>query len=64
MPREEGVRDKKNKLTSFYEYGQWELHDLQTDPHEIKKLIKNPVMTAQIERLKKFLTEMKKGYGL
>ena len=64
MPRHEGVRDTRYKLISFYEYGQWELYDLQTDPHEVNNLIQAPNMKPQIKRLKKRLAELKKGYGL
>jgi hypothetical protein len=64
MPLHEGIRDKRYKSIPFYEYGQWELYDLQTDPREVKNLIKSPSMKPEVDRLKKRLAELKKVYRL
>ena len=64
MPRHEGIRDQRYKLISFYDYDEWELYDLKTDPQELKNLIDEDVMQAQVKRLKNRLGELKEDYGI
>ena len=35
MPRHEGIRNRRYKLISFYEYDTWEFYDLHKDPNEL-----------------------------
>jgi hypothetical protein len=55
-----GVRTERYKLIYFNKIKQWELFDLQTDPHELKNVYADPTyaetvktLTAELYRLKK-----------
>ena len=63
MPRHEGVRDRRYKLISFYEFNEWEFYDLQEDPSELNNLIQSPSMQDHIKRLKQRLIQLKIAYG-
>ena len=54
-----GVRTDRYKLIHFYRIDQWELFDLQKDPHELNSVYDDPAyaharaeMTAELERLR------------
>ena len=40
--RHEGVYDGRYKLINFYDLGEWELYDLQSDPNEMTNQYDNP----------------------
>ena len=42
VPPHEGVRTNRYKLIHFTDLNQWELYDLQKDPHEMKSVYKDP----------------------
>ncbi len=42
VPPHEGVRTDRYKLIHFTDLDQWELYDLQKDPHEMKSVYKDP----------------------
>lgn len=55
-----GVRTLKHKLIYFYTLKEWELYDLEKDPHELKSVYNDPAyasvraeLTAELERLRK-----------
>jgi arylsulfatase A-like enzyme len=59
-----GVRTERYKLIYFNKIRQWELFDLQKDPHELKNLYADPAcadtvrtLTAEMYRLKKELKD-------
>ena len=57
--RHYGVRTDRYKLIHYYHVGQWELFDLQQDPHELRSVYGDPQyagvreeMLAELERLR------------
>ena len=63
MPRHEGIRNRRYKLISFYEYDTWEFYDLHKDPNELSNLIGDPSMRAKIEGMKKRLKILKDRFS-
>ncbi len=63
MPRHEGIRNRRYKLISFYEYDTWEFYDLHKDPNELSNLIGDPSMRAKIEGMKKRLKVLKDRFS-
>jgi len=58
-----GVRTDRYKLIHFYnDIDEWELFDLQNDPHEIQNLINDPSQTENIRILKKKLADLQIKY--
>ena len=62
MARHDGVTDGKTKLLHFYKLGEWELYDLEKDPHELVNVYGKPEyaakqkeMTDELERQRKVL---------
>ncbi|MBA3272689.1 MAG: sulfatase [Chthoniobacterales bacterium] len=58
VERHYGVRTDRYKLISFYDTQQWELFDLEKDPHEMKSVYDDPAyaktreeLTAELKRL-------------
>ena len=64
MPRHEGIRDKRYKLISFYDYKTWEFYDLKKDPEELHNLFNQESMKLEINRLQKRLRIKKAKFGL
>lgn len=59
-----GIRNQRYKLIHFYyDVDIWEFYDLQKDPLEMYNLINDKSYYTLIERLKKELYDLKKGYG-
>ncbi len=57
-----GVRDSRYKLIHFYQFDEWELYDVESDPDELQNEYDNPKYADQIERLKHRLTELRQLY--
>ena len=55
-----GVRTERYKLIYFNKIDQWELFDLQKDPHELKNLYADPAQAATVKALKAELYRLKK----
>lgn len=55
-----GVRTDRHKLIYFNRINQWELFDLQTDPHEMKNLYSNPQNQQLVTELKSEMTRLRK----
>jgi arylsulfatase A-like enzyme len=53
--RHEGVYDGRYKLIHYYDVDEWELMDLQTDPHELTSQYSNPDYAHIVARLKRAL---------
>ncbi|MEO0509808.1 MAG: sulfatase [Verrucomicrobiota bacterium] len=62
VQRHEGVYDGRYKLIHFYDLNEWELIDMETDPHELKNQFHNSEYTAVKERMHLALDAMKKRY--
>lgn len=67
VPKHYGVRTHKYKLMRFYELpggddAQWELYDLEKDPHELKNLYKDPAYAEVITDLKARLRGFRNKY--
>jgi len=47
-----GVRTERYKLIYFHRLDEWELFDLQKDPHELNNVYKNPAYAETVKELK------------
>src|SRR5437764_404469 len=47
-----GVRTDRYKLIHFYDIDDWELFDLEKDPHELKSAYKDPAYSSTVPALK------------
>ena len=64
VKRHYGVRTDRYKLIHFYyDIDEWELYDLEKDPHEMKNVYGDPDYTDVQKTMHKRLTEMRKKYG-
>jgi len=57
-----GIRNTKYKLIYFYSVDEWELYDLQKDPHELNNLIHSPAYSSILADMKKQLNEARNVY--
>jgi arylsulfatase A-like enzyme len=55
-----GVRTERHKLIYFNKINQWELYDLQKDPHELKNVYADPAQADTVKRLKAEMYRLKK----
>jgi len=55
-----GVRTERYKLIYFNQINEWELFDLQKDPHELKSVFADPAYAATVKELKTELYRLKK----
>lgn len=55
-----GVRTERYKLICFHRINQWELFDLQSDPHELKNLVNDPKHATLVTDLKAELNRLRK----
>jgi len=60
--KHEGVRTARQKLINFYELGEWELYDLQSDPREMHNLYNDPAHGVDVTKLKAELTKLREEY--
>jgi len=63
VPRQNGIRTDRYKLIQFYEFGEWEFYDLETDPEELVNLYNDPAYADQIAATKEQLEELRKHYA-
>ena len=62
VPRHEGVRTQRYKLISYYDAGEWELFDLQKDPHELQSVYSDPQYTQIVQTMTEKLRQLKLKY--
>ncbi|VGO20100.1 sulfatase family protein [Pontiella sulfatireligans] len=62
VQRHEGVYDGRYKLINFYDLGEWELYDLQSDPKEMKNQHGNPEYAEVVKRMHKELDASRAQY--
>jgi hypothetical protein len=63
VPRHYGVRTDRFKLIYYYQLGEWELFDLQTDPNEMHSVYDDPAYAAIVVELKARLRRLQSEYG-
>ena len=64
MRRHYGVRTARYKLIHFYEedVNEWELYDLQEDPHELQSVYGDPHYQDVVDSLKSELERLRQQY--
>jgi len=60
--RHEGVYDGRYKLIHFYDLGEWELYDLEKDPHEMHSVYNDPEYASIVEKMKAELRRLREFY--
>jgi arylsulfatase A-like enzyme len=55
-----GVRTGSHKLIYFNKINQWELYDLEKDPHELKNVYADPAYADTVKRLKAEMYRLKR----
>jgi arylsulfatase A-like enzyme len=55
-----GVRTGSHKLIYFNKINQWELYDLEKDPHELKNVYTGPAYADTVKRLKAEMYRLKR----
>ena len=58
-----GIRDDRYKLIHFYDLYEWELYDLQRDPHETNSVFRDPAYRPVVDRLRRQMWELQQGFG-
>jgi arylsulfatase A-like enzyme len=61
--RHYGVRTDRYKLIYFNRIDEWELYDLEKDPHEMKSVYDDPAYADVVAELKAELDHLRKRYG-
>ena len=64
VQKHEGVRTDRYKLISYYDIGEWELFDFQTDPQEVDNLYDNPTYAMIQQDLEEALEKLKQQYNV
>ncbi|MHB1179828.1 MAG: sulfatase/phosphatase domain-containing protein, partial [Daejeonella sp.] len=63
VKRHYGIRTDRYKLIHFYyDVDEWELYDLQKDPHEMQSVYNDPAYAPVRKALHKQLDELRKKY--
>lgn len=57
-----GVRTERYKLIHFYTIDEWELFDLEKDPHELKSVYADPAYANVVTDMKQRLEELRAKY--
>jgi arylsulfatase A-like enzyme len=64
VKRHHGVATDRYKLIHFYyDVDEWELYDLEKDPHEMKSVYNDPAYADVQKMMHKRLTELRAKYG-
>ncbi|MEM9346782.1 MAG: sulfatase [Planctomycetota bacterium] len=62
VPKHYGIRTERYKLMHFYQFNEWEMYDLKTDPDELTNLYEDQNYQAIIQELKENLKDLRKHY--
>jgi arylsulfatase A-like enzyme len=62
IPRHEGVTNGRHKLIWYYDLKEWELYDLEQDPHEMNSVYGEPANAKIIADLKQELERLRRQY--
>ncbi|HPZ82879.1 MAG TPA: DUF4976 domain-containing protein, partial [Thermogutta sp.] len=57
-----GGRTERYKLIYFHEIDEWEVYDLEKDPHELRNEYNNPAYAEIVKELKAELARLKAFY--
>ncbi|MEE2885864.1 MAG: sulfatase [Planctomycetota bacterium] len=63
VARHYGIRTDRYKLIWFYQFDEWELYDLRSDPDELRNLYGDPAQQDRIVSLKADLESLRVSYG-
>ena len=63
VARHYGIRTRRYKLIRFYQFGEWELYDLESDPDELHNLYGDPDYLDVTVRLAERLGQLRQQYG-
>jgi len=64
VKRHYGIRTNRYKLIHFYyDFDEWELYDLQTDPHELRNVYDDPAYAETRNKMQAKLKTLRKKYG-
>jgi len=64
VKRHYGIRTDRYKLIHFYyDIDEWELYDLEKDPHEMHNVYNDPAYADVRKSMHQRLEELRKGYG-
>ncbi len=58
-----GVRTERYKLIYFYRIKEWELYDLEKDPHEMKSVAADPAYAEVLQELQAEIKRLQAQYG-
>jgi arylsulfatase A-like enzyme len=64
VPRHYGVVTDRFKLVNYYELGEWELFDRESDPEEMRSQYANPEYEAVREELEGELKRLREAYAV
>lgn len=64
VPRHDGVRTHRYKLIHFYDDNDWDLYDLEKDPHEMRDVFNDPAYTEVREMMMRRYRALRKQYDL
>jgi arylsulfatase A-like enzyme len=62
VARHYGIRTERYKLIRYYQFGEWELFDLQQDPDELHNLYANPAYRDVVATLAEQLGALRAQY--
>ena len=62
--RHYGIRTRSHKLIHYYEIGEWELFDLDTDPDELRSVHGEPAYATVQARLEVQLDSLRALYAV
>ncbi|MEM1123129.1 MAG: sulfatase/phosphatase domain-containing protein, partial [Bacteroidota bacterium] len=64
VPKHYGVRTDRYKLLHYYEKGDWELYDLESDPQEMNNLYNQANYAPIVEDLKEEIKALQEKYAV
>jgi arylsulfatase A-like enzyme len=64
VPRHYGVRTDRYKLIHYYQLDEWELFDLEADPHELSNRYGHPAYAERTDELRAELERLREQYAV